>query len=306
MKLNFKLIIVFVFFLLTGPACYAKDYVQNYIVRNTATDILYDNILQNINKQNPEKIIANNNSFTIYIFDDEKYTYLRIYKNAKDSELFVVSNEKENRFIENIKTSQKDIYYFNDKSYEKLRKKDLKDFALQNKIETIKVKTQKTKDSAIPVYNPYKKKLRNKKLETIALSQNNINIERKKLLPKAKVKHYSFAYEYLITNNTGKPITIKNVASQDFIGLSQIAAYAAIPRGKDFIPVYNIIYGIQTDIEKNRFTRPLPVNLKIENNQMIRILALAKKEIDPKVDFVFLVEEKDFVFKFNNDKGNSL
>ena len=140
-------------------------------------------------------------------------------------------------------------------------------------------------------------KLRNQVLEVENISQNNINIERKKLEPKAKVKHYAYGYEYSVTNNTGQDIVIKKVASEGFIGLTQIAAYTMIPRGVDFIPIYGLVYGIQSDLEKNKFTRPHPINETIKNGETMRILALSKLKDNPVAEFLFLVADKEFMIK---------
>ena len=88
-------------------------------------------------------------------------------------------------------------------------------------------------------------------------------------------------------------ITIVNIASSEFIGLSQIAAYTMIPRGMDFVPFWGIVYGVQTDLEKNKFTRPHPQNEIIKAGDTMRVLALAKLHENPVADFNFISDNKD-------------
>ena len=146
----------------------------------------------------------------------------------------------------------------------------------------------------------------NKVIEKQKISQDNIEIKRTQLQPKCKVKHYANEYVYEITNNTGKDIIINSVASSEIIGLSQIAAYTAIPRGMDFVPIWGLVYGIQTDLEKNKFTRPHPINEIIKNNSTMRVLALSKKTDNPIVNFYFTKDDKQIKFIYEPNNGEKL
>lgn len=141
-------------------------------------------------------------------------------------------------------------------------------------------------------YRPYMGKLDNEIIETNKVSKNKISIERRKLMPVSNVKTYAFCYEYIITNSTGSDITIQNVKSSDFISLWGAAGRSNIPNKSDFVPVYGIAKGIQTDKEKNRFTHKLPENEIIKNGDTMRVLTLASKKLNPSADFIFTVNGK--------------
>ena len=50
-------------------------------------------------------------------------------------------------------------------------------------------------------------------------------------------------------------------------------------------------------MEKNKFTRPHPINETIKNGETMRILALSKLKDNPVAEFLFLVADKEFMIK---------
>ena len=204
-----------------------------------------------------------------------------------------------------IKNISYKTFSVSDKSTLKKYNTEYLSFAKDNNFGTSKNKN-KVNSNGYREYDPYVGNFKNVVIEKQAISQNNIKIQRTQLKPKCKVKHYANEYVYEITNNTGKDIVINKVASEGFIGLAQIAAYCVIPRGLDFVPVWGIVYGVQTDLEKNKFTRPHPVNETIKNNDTMRVLALSKKADNPIADFYFTVNNKSVKFVYDPNKGEKL
>ena len=284
---NFILLSILSFF--CCQSAFAKQEKILYVVKNVRPESIIQQIVKNIPNATIDKTknIVYTNADTVY--------YFKAYANDKNSEIFAYTN---NGNLDSIiqKLSQK-AYPLTDKPTLEKYNNDFISFAQDNNINGVKT-NDKNKNSKYNSYNPYMGKLRNKVLETSNITQNNITIERKKLKAKGKVKHYTYEYVYDITNNTGKDITIKKVASAEFIGLTQIAGYCAIPRGMDFVPIYGIVYGVQTDLEKNKFTRPHPVNETIKAGDTMRVLALAKLQDNPIADFVFLVSNKEITITF--------
>lgn len=84
---------------------------------------------------------------------------------------------------------------------------------------------------------------------------------------KSKIKKYVNGFEIIVTNNTGNDILLKKVSTGDFMGLTEIAKKAAMPQGIDFVPVYGIIAGAKTDLEKIDFQ---------DRSQLITQLKMAK------------------------------
>lgn len=286
-KILFILLFIFILCSMSIPVS-AGEIKSIYVIKNTSIP----NVLNEIKQQLSTIAIKEIDNI---VYSKENNFYLKAYKNSENVEIFVYSKNDDLLSVLLDKISIK-VYKIYDKESFNRYNDDFISFAATNSFNNIKSKKQNKKE--YQSYNPYSGKLRNKVLEVDVITQNNIRIERKKLKPKAKVKHYAYGYEYTITNNTGKDIIIKNVASSDFIGLTQIAAYTIIPRGMDFVPVYGIIYGVQSDLEKNKFTRPHPTNEKIKKDGTMRILALSKKQDNPIADFTFVIDEKEILIKF--------
>lgn len=145
-------------------------------------------------------------------------------------------------------------------------------------------------------YNPYKKPLNNQLLQRLTTKENDIEIVRNKYISKSEVQDFCNGYEYLITNKSDNDIILKNVASTDFISQQEIAKKVVSINYSDFIPIFGLVRGIRTDIEKNKFTRSLPRNYVLKPSQTVRILALSYINKDPKADFYFLINNKEYKF----------
>ena len=284
-KIVISLFVLFILYHAT-VATFAKEVKSVYVVKNTSTQQVIKEI-----KQQFDNISFNEKNDTAYSIENN--LYFKAYKNMDNVEMFIYSQNED--VLSGIEKLSNKIYRLEDKATFKKYNDDFILFASSNNFDNIKSKKENKK--GYDKYNPYMGKLRNEVLETVEISQDNIKIERKKLKPKAKVKHYAYGYEYTVANNTGKDIIIKNVASSGFIGLSQIAAYTLIPRGMDFVPVYGLVYDVQSDLEKNKFTRPHPNNKTIKKDETIRILALSKKQENPVADFTFIIDDKEILIK---------
>ncbi len=106
-----------------------------------------------------------------------------------------------------------------------------------------------------------------------------------------------YGYEIMIKNNTENDILLKEVVSDDFMTLKDIAKWSIVPTASDFIPIYGIITGAKTDLEKNRFTKPFPKNYVIKTDDSVRLLGLARIKVIPKMDFIFEINEKESIIQ---------
>ena len=107
------------------------------------------------------------------------------------------------------------------------------------------------------------------------------------------VASYAFCYEYNITNNTNGNITLLNAVSADRITSGGAFGRSQIPQKSDFVPVYGIIKGVKTDVEMDRFTKPLPSNEIIRAGERMRVLVLAPKKEQHVMTFNFLIGNKN-------------
>lgn len=299
---KFLIIIFTIIFSTTPSMAKVKDrmFIVKHATPSQTTTAIY-NELSTSKIENLKTDVKNNIIYTL-----NGNLYIKSYKNDSNTELYLAS---ENFDLDEITKIINNISYkafsISDKSTLQKYNTEYLSYAKEKNFKTVKNKT-KVNNSGYREYDPYTGKLRNVILEKQIISQNKIKIQRTQLKPKCKVKHYANEYVYEITNNTGKDIVINKVASENFIGLTQIAAYCVIPRGMDFVPIWGIIYGIQTDLEKNKFTRPHPVNETIKNNDTMRILGLSKKADNPIVDFYFTVNNKSVKFIYDPNKGEKL
>ena len=142
-------------------------------------------------------------------------------------------------------------------------------------------------------YKPYMGKLDNQVLDTKTFAKGKVSIVRKKMKPVSNVATYALCYEYIISNNTGKDIEITNVLSADRITLAGAWGRSNIPNKSDFVPGYGIAKGIQTDKEKNRFTKKLPEDETISAGDTMRVLMLAPKSKAHQATFNFIVDGKN-------------
>lgn len=264
---------------------FARNINELYIVKHSRLDN-YITQLENklkISKFNDSIIYSNTNDFY----------YIRLYQDNENLNVFINCNKHtQQQLSEIIKSTQNKAYLINDKDLKNKYINDLKSFMAINNIDnnTIKVKRNK--------YNPYNKKLKNKILKTTKYVNNNIYFTANKVEMQTKIKRYVNGFEIIVTNNTGSNIILKEVASGDFIGLTEIAKKAALPEVVDFIPIYGIIAGVKTDLEKNRFTRPFPINYTIKNSENVRLLGLSNLQVYPIIDFIFEINGKTKKIQF--------
>ena len=130
-------------------------------------------------------------------------------------------------------------------------------------------------------------------ISTTKYSEQGIDFVANKVQMKSKIKKYVDGFEIVITNNTDSNIILKKASTGDFVGLTEIAKKAAIPTGVDFIPVYGIVAGAKTDLEKNRFTRPFPTDYTIKKGENVRLLGIARLQVYPIIDFIFEINGKE-------------
>lgn len=300
-----KIFVTGLIFMTTIVPCFAKMKDNIFIIIANVTPVQTTNSIYNeLSKLKIDnlKLDAKNN----IVFTSDGNIYYKAYPNDTNTELYVISNTNSavetNHIIQNISSK---TFPLKDKDSLKKYEDEYLSFVKENHLNN-KISNNKTNSVGYREYNPYMGNLRNKVIEKQKISQDNIEIKRTQLQPKCKVKHYANEYVYEITNNTGKDIIINSVASSEIIGLSQIAAYTAIPRGMDFVPIWGLVYGIQTDLEKNKFTRPHPINEIIKNNSTMRVLALSKKTDNPIVNFYFTKDDKQIKFIYEPNNGEKL
>lgn len=259
--------------------CFAKNENYIFVIKDTSLNS-YTTALQ-------DKLKCTIKNNIIYL-KNENFYYYKIYQVDNDINLFLVSNTKNiNEQTNMLKSLNNRTYLISDKD---LTKKYLKDFDKFVYTNNIKINEYNSKNN---LYNPYNKKLKNEVLRTTKYQENNINFETNKLLMKSKIKKYVNGYEIIITNNTGENIILKKISTGDFMGLTEIAKKAVIPQGVDFIPIYGIIAGAKTDLEKNRFTRPFPIDYPLNNDESVKILGLSKLLVEPIIDFTFEINGKE-------------
>lgn len=155
-------------------------------------------------------------------------------------------------------------------------------------------------------YKPYSKPLKNELVESLSLSQDDITVIRNQYIPKTRLKRNVDSWEYLITNNSDKDIVLEKIETNNCLSLTQSAHWAIIPSWEDFIPLYGIIRGAQVDIEKNKFTRPLPLNVTIKPEETLRILTMTDKNKKPLVDLYFLTGENQTFMKLTENMQNKI
>lgn len=274
-----KIILVFSLVILNILPSFAKNGNYLYVVKDSSLSSYSVNLQKKLNG-----MLKDN---TIYSMSNDFY-YFKLYQVGEDINLFLICDTK-NQATQTalLKSLNSRTYLLTDKDLTKNYLNDFDKFIYTNNIQ---LTGYKTKDNS---YNAYDKKLKNEVLRTTQYQENNINFVIKKLLMKSKIKKYVNGYEVSITNNTGKNIILKKASSGDFVGLTEIAKKAVIPQGIDFVPIYGIVAGAKTDLEKNRFTRPFPIDYPLKDKETVKILGLSKILVEPIVDFTFEIDGKD-------------
>lgn len=281
-----KIFLAWCLFSITALSCHAKEINSLYIVRNAKIDGFTKELSSKLGNQK----LQNN----VLYSDTKDFYYFKVYKDGDNLNLFLVcdNNNLEKNF-ELVKSLNYKIYQLADKDLTKTYTKDFNSYISLNNINIGNVGATPKNE-----YNPYSKKLHNRVLRTASYKEDNIEFIAKKLKMNTKIKKYVDGFEFTIINQTGKGIVLKKVESGDFVGLTEIAKKAVLPSGVDFIPIYGIIAGAQTDLEKNKFTRPFPIDYVIKPNEKLRILALTKLMVEPIIDFTFEIDGKEKKIRF--------
>ena len=291
---KFLLILLLLFWAIPANAK-GKNYL--YTAKNATPIQVINAVALKLNSIQTDK-----DNCLIYSIDNQYF--IKAYAVDSNTELYLYADTKQIEELNNIiKSTKYRTFNYNDKYTLKKYYSDFLAYIKNNNIPITNIKSKQLNNKEYNNYTPYSKKIKNKVIATITISEQGIQIIRNQYKPKYKVKKKANEYEYIIKNNTGKNIIINKVASNEFIGLTQIASYCLIPQWQDFIPLYGLIYGIQTDIEKNKFTRPHPINEIIKVGASIRILALSKPQDNPTADFYFTIDNKKTFIQFNPEKG---
>ena len=289
-----KKILTLALFLSLNNTCFAKMTENVYVVKNVDPTSFSKQLSQKVSNPN---IDVNNN---ILYANDGAFYYFKTYKDNSNLTLFLVCDNgslDENAML--IRSIGYKFYKLDDKD---LKNKYEKDFNAYISGTDVHVKTLGKSNGKSKKYNPYIKPLNNLKLGEIVMEKENITIVRTKYKAKSEVQDFANGYEYSITNNNRTPITLKEVGSSDFVGLTEIAKRVVGTNFSDFVPGYGLVRAIRTDIEKNKFTRPMPTNQTISPGQTTKVLALSYLQKDPTADFIFAINNKEYKFTFKNKK----
>jgi len=281
-----RLLFVASILIFTVSSCVAKEANNVYIVKNAKIDTFTKEL--SFKLENPK--IKNH----VLYSDAKDFYYVKAYQDGENLNLFLVCDN--NSLVKSsalIKSLNYKIYQLADKDLTKTYTKDFNSYVVQNDI-NIKGIGNIQKSS----YDPYSKSLNNRVIRTASYKEDNIEFIAKKLKMNTKIKKYVDGFEFIVNNQTGKNIVLKKVESGDFVGLTEIAKKAALPSGVDFIPIYGIIAGAQTDLEKNKFTRPFPIDYTTKPNEKVRILALTKLMVEPIIDFTFEINGAEKKIRF--------
>lgn len=281
-----KFILLILVLLLNITPSFSKNVNNLFTIRN-ANLKEFSNDLQ-------KKLVDTQVKDCVFFSDTENFYYIKLYQSGENINIFCVcEKEKSDEFKNLFKTINQKTYTFSDKDLAENYLKDYKKFLYLNQIT---VKDVKSEDNA---YNPYNKRLDNKILRTTSYTEANIEFVVNKVKMKTKIKKYFDGFEISVKNNTGKNIILKKVSTGDFMGLTEIAKKSAIPQGVDFIPIYGIYAGTKTDLEKNKFSRPFPVDYPLAKGGEVRILGLSKILVEPIIDFTFEIDGKEKVIQLH-------
>ena len=279
-----KICLLFIIMLLVSNIAFAKNAEGLFVVKNTM-----------IKSFSPKmKLVLTDPTIDGNVFYSVQNNYfIHLYQSDADIDIFINCDKKEQElYYKKLKTLGFKIYSFEDKD---LRKKYSSDFNNYIKLNDICIGKNTVKKNKVRQYDD--KPLKNKILKTVSYSENGIDFVINKVQLKTKIKKYVDGYEIIITNNTDNNILLKKIETGDFIGLTEIAKKAAIPAGVDFIPLYGIVAGIKTDLEKNKFTRPFPTNYTLKKKDSIRLLGMAKLQVLPIIDFIFEIKGRESIIQ---------
>lgn len=274
-----KIYLLMIAIAICSSQAFAKNVENLFVVKDTQIHELTPKLEQALTSPT----IRDNALYSI-----QNNYFIRLYQSDKDINIFLNCDKKEQeQYHSKLKSLGYKIYSFTDKDLQKKYSSDFSNYAELNDITIGDVKAKKNK------YNPYNKPLKNKVIKTTKYAENGIEFTTNKVQMKSKIKKYVNGFEIIVTNNTDSNILLKKVETGDFVGLTEIAKKAAIPTGVDFIPIYGIIAGAKTDLEKNKFTRPFPTNYTLKQGNSVRLLGIAKLQVAPIIDFTFEINGKE-------------
>lgn len=287
-KIKLNIVLTLVCFLCVFSTAFAKNIENLYVVK----DACIDNYTIELSKVLESSVINKN-----IIYSAEKKYFIGLYPSNNDINLYLnCDKDILDLFQQNIKSLDYKIYSIADRDLQNKYSADLKKFIQLNDIQTDKIKLDKN------TYNPYNKPIKNKTISTTYYAQDGISFVTNKVAMESKIKRYVNGFEIIIKNNNNSNVVLKNVSTGDFVGLTEIAKKAVIPSGVDFIPIYSIIAGAKTDLEKNRFTRPFPINYVLKQGHEVRILGIAKLQVEPIIDFIFEMNDTEKEIQLNTYK----
>lgn len=282
MKKIFSVMFVMMVF---SNIAFSKTTENLYIVRDTQIN----EFLPELTKVLVEPTVKGN-----ILYSDSNNYFIRLYEVDSDINIFLNCDKKDEKiFNEKIKSLGFRTYTFDDRDTKSRYISDFKNYIKSNNIFVSEVKDDKAE------YKSYSKPLKNKIIKTGEYSKDGISFVTNRLEMRTKIKRYVDGYEIIVTNNTGGNIVLKKIDTGDFVALSEIAKKVMIPVGVDFIPIYGTVVGIKTDLEKNRFTRPFPVDYTLKQGESVRILGLAYHQVVPILDFIFEIGGKESVIQLN-------
>jgi len=281
-----RILIVAGILFFTISSCNAKEVNNLFIVKSVKSDAFIKTLSLKLETPKTKNDVIYSDSSNFY--------YIKTYQDGENLNLFLVCDksnlEKDSALIKSLNYK---IYQLADKDLTKTYTKDFNSYVVQNDINIKGIGNVQ-----ISSYDPYSKSLNNRVIRTASYKEDNIEFIAKKLKMNTKIKKYVDGFEFTVNNQTGKNIVLKKVESGDFVGLTEIAKKAALPSGVDFIPIYGIIAGAQTDLEKNKFTRPFPIDYTTKPNEKVRILALTKLMVEPIIDFTFEINGAEKKIRF--------
>jgi hypothetical protein len=266
-----------------APCTMAKNIDNLYVVKNTSMDKYIPSLTKVLKQPTVKQDV---------LYSTDNNYFIHLYQSGNDINLFLnCDKQSQEEYQKLLKSLDFKTYSFEDKDLKKQYTSDFKKYVALNDISLNGVKVDKN------AYNPYNKPLKNRIISTTKYSEQGIDFVTNKVQMKSKIKKYVEGFEIVVTNNTDSNIVLKKAATGDFVGLTEIAKKAAIPSGVDFVPIYGIIAGAKTDLEKNRFTRPFPTDYTIKKGDSVRLLGISRLQVYPIVDFTFEINGKEKIIQ---------
>lgn len=133
-------------------------------------------------------------------------------------------------------------------------------------------------------YKPYTKQITLKKLYTVNLKTNEIEITKNLYNFEYAMSNLGIPHEYLIKNNTNETLLLKGVkTNKEFYNRDMDKnhakrflpmGYARMQSPELLLPGYKSYYSIISDVERYPFSLDFPKNYKISPRNTLRILCI--------------------------------